>query len=99
MADLPRGTVTFLFTDVEGSTALWERDRAAMRTTVERYLVLMRGAIERHRGVHYKTVGDGTQIAFPTAIDGVRAALEAQRALLAEPWPDPPGPFRNRGFQ
>src|SRR3712207_1092444 len=46
MPDLPRGTVTFLFTDVEGSTALWERDRSAMQVAVERHLDLLRTAIE-----------------------------------------------------
>ena len=46
MADLPRGTVTFLFTDIEGSTALWERDRAAMATAVARHLTLLRAAID-----------------------------------------------------
>src|SRR5215218_3128905 len=69
MPDLPSGTVTFLFTDIEGSTALWERDRVAMATAVERHLVLLRGAIEEHRGALYKSVGDGTQSAFSAARD------------------------------
>ena len=55
MADLPSGTVTFLFTDIEGSTALWERDRAAMRVAVERHLAILRSTIEAHHGVLYKT--------------------------------------------
>jgi class 3 adenylate cyclase len=96
MADLPRGTVTFLLTDIEGSTALWERDRTAMRGVVTQHLALLRAIAEQHRGALYKTVGDGTQAAFPTAADALRAALEAQRALLAEPRPDPPGPLRVR---
>jgi predicted ATPase/class 3 adenylate cyclase len=93
MVELPRGTVTFLFTDVEGSTALWERDRAAMRVAVERQLAILRSTVAAHRGVLYKVIGDGTQAAFPTPKDGIRAALDAQRALLAEPWADPPGPL------
>jgi predicted ATPase/class 3 adenylate cyclase len=96
MADLPWGTVTFLFTDIEGSTALWERDRTAMRGVVTQHLALLRAIAEQHRGALYKTVGDGTQAAFPTAADALRAALEAQRALLAEPRPDPRGPLRVR---
>ena len=91
MAELPTGTVTFLFTDIEGSTALWERDRTTMRSAVERQLAILQSIIEAHHGVLYKQIGDGTQAAFPTAEDGVRAALDVQRALLAEPGPTPPG--------
>src|SRR5687768_7134984 len=96
MPDLPSGTVTFLFTDIEGSTALWERDRAAMATAVARHLALLKGAITAHGGVLFKTVGDGTQAAFPTVGAALAAALDAHRALLTEPWPDPPGPLRVR---
>ena len=53
MVDLPRGTVTFLFTDIEGSTALWERDRAAMAAAVARHLALLETAIADHNGVHF----------------------------------------------
>ncbi len=87
MADLPSGTVTFLFTDIEGSTALWERDRAAMAAAVERHIVLLDTAIHAHEGVHFKTVGDAVQAAFPTAPDAVAAALDAQRTLQSERWP------------
>ena len=58
MPDLPSGTVTFLFTDIEGSTALWERDRHAMAAAVERHLALLGAAIPSHYGIHFKTVGD-----------------------------------------
>ena len=84
MPDLPSGTVTFLFTDIAGSTALWERDPSAMATAVDRHLILLRTAIQAHGGVLFKTVGDAVQAAFPTAPDAVAAALNAQRALLAE---------------
>ena len=50
MAHLPSGTVTFLFTDIEGSTALWERDRAAMATAVERHIALLDATIQAHGG-------------------------------------------------
>ena len=79
MPDLPSGTVTFLFTDIEGSTALWERDRAAMSQAVKRQMALLRAAIETHGGVLFKTVGDAIQAAFPTAPGAIAAALAAQR--------------------
>src|SRR5215207_9501916 len=88
MANLPSGTVTFLFTDIEGSTALWERDRAAMETAVERHLTLLDAAIASHTGVVFKVVGDAVQAAFPTAPDAVAAALDAQRALVQQTWPE-----------
>ena len=88
MPDLPSGTVTFLFTDIEGSTALWERDRQAMATAVERHIALLDAAIQAHGGIHFKTVGDAVQAAFPTAPDAVIAAVDAQRALVAEEWGD-----------
>jgi class 3 adenylate cyclase len=86
MADLPGGTVTFLFTDIEGSTALWERDRQAMASVVARHLALLDVAISAQGGVHFKTVGDAVQAVFPTAPAAVAAALAAQRALLTEDW-------------
>jgi predicted ATPase/class 3 adenylate cyclase len=88
MPELPSGTVTFLFTDIEGSTALWERDRAAMATAVARHLTLLRASIEAHNGTLFKVVGDAVQAAFPTAPEAVAAALDAQRALLKERWPE-----------
>jgi predicted ATPase/class 3 adenylate cyclase len=86
MPDLPSGTVTFLFTDIEGSTALWERDRQAMAAAVDRQQAILQSLIAAHHGVLYKTIGDGTQAAFGTAEDALRAALASQRALLAEAW-------------
>ncbi|CAA9576383.1 MAG: Transcriptional regulator, AfsR family, partial [uncultured Thermomicrobiales bacterium] len=86
MADLPTGTVVFLFTDVEGSTARWERDRPTMAAAVDRHLALLRQAVAAHGGVPFKTVGDAVQAAFPSAPRAVAAALDAQRALLAEDW-------------
>jgi len=58
MPDVPSGTVTFLFTDIERSTALRERDRDAMTAAVERHLALLDSAIHAHGGTHFKTVGD-----------------------------------------
>jgi predicted ATPase/class 3 adenylate cyclase len=94
MAEMPRGTVAFLFTDVEASSSLWERDGAAMMSALARHVSLVREAVAAHGGVLFKTVGDGTQSAFPTAAAAIGAALTAQRALLAEPLPDKLGPLR-----
>ena len=95
MADLPSGTVTFLFTDIEGSTALWERDRAAMASAVERHIALLEAAIRAHGGAHFKTIGDAVQAAFSAAPAAVAAACDAQLALLAEDWGEI-GPLRVR---
>ncbi|MDQ6767920.1 MAG: NB-ARC domain-containing protein [Candidatus Eremiobacteraeota bacterium] len=81
---LPTGTVTFLFSDIEGSTQRWETHRAAMDTAVKRHDALMRSAIEQHNGFVFKTVGDAFCVAFARVSDAVTAAIEAQRALSAE---------------
>src|SRR5262245_51866231 len=86
MAELPSGTVTFLFTDLEGSTRLWEQYPGAMQDALARHDVLVRGAIESHDGVVVKTTGDGFHAAFPNAYDAVAAAVDAQAVLAAEPW-------------
>jgi class 3 adenylate cyclase len=91
----PTGTLTFLFTDIEGSTKMWERDRAAMRAALARHDEILRDAVEQHGGHVFKTVGDAFCCAFPTAPDAVGAALAAQRALRAEPW-DEGSPIRAR---
>ena len=96
MAELPSGTVTFLFTDIEGSTALWERDQVAMRLAVDRHLTLLRAATERSGGALFKVVGDAVQAAFPTAPDAVSAALDSQRKLCNESWPAGIGSVRVR---
>ena len=86
MTDLPSGTVTFLFTDLEGSTALWERDATAMGTAVDCHFTLLREAITAHHGVLFKTVGDAVHAAFGSATGAVAAAVAAQQTLHAEPW-------------
>jgi predicted ATPase/class 3 adenylate cyclase len=84
----PSGTVTFLFTDIEGSTALWEAEPEAMRVAVARHDDVLRSAIEAHVGYHFSSAGDGVAAAFQRAGDAVAAAVSAQRALAAEPWPE-----------
>ena len=95
MAELPHGTVTFLFTDIEGATRRWERDRSAMAAAVARHLALLDQAIVSHNGAHFKTVGDAVQAAFSTAPDAVAAALAPQHAVLSEDW-GTPEPLRVR---
>jgi predicted ATPase/class 3 adenylate cyclase len=89
MAELPSGTVTFLFTDIEGSTRLWEQSPAAMAPALARHDALMREAIEDRGGHIFTTVGDAFCAAFATAPDAILTALSAQRAVLAETWPEP----------
>jgi predicted ATPase/class 3 adenylate cyclase len=86
MAGLPSGTVTFLYTDIEGSTALWEQQPQAMRAAVARHDALLRDAIAAHDGHLFRTVGDGLCAAFATAPDALAAALAAQQALQVEDW-------------
>jgi len=86
VADIPTGTVTFLFTDIEGSTKLWEQYPEAMKTALARHDEILRQTIEEHRGYIIKTTGDGVHAAFGTALDGVSAALNAQRAFYAAKW-------------
>jgi TolB-like protein/class 3 adenylate cyclase len=86
---LPTGTVTLLFTDIEGSTRLWEAHAAAMRAALARHDALLRDCIGGHSGHVFKTGGDAFCAAFHTAPDALAAALEAQRALHREPWPEP----------
>ncbi len=80
----PTGTVTFLFSDIEGSTLRWDRDRAAMQDAVRRHDALMRAAIAEHDGYVFKTIGDAFCAAFARPEDAVAAILDAQRALAAE---------------
>jgi predicted ATPase/class 3 adenylate cyclase len=80
----PTGTVTFAFTDIEGSTQRWDRDRAAMQDAVRRHDELMRTAIAARDGYVFKTIGDAFCAAFARPEDAVAAILDAQRSLAAE---------------
>ena len=85
---LPSGTVTFLFTDVEGSTKLWEQFGEVMGVALALHDELLRGAIDAHGGVVFATGGDGVAAAFGRAGDAVAAAVDAQHALQSAAWPD-----------
>jgi class 3 adenylate cyclase len=86
VASPPTGTLTFLFTDIEGSTGMWDRSRQAMQAALARHDELLRRSIEEHGGYVFKTVGDAFCAVFPTAPDALEAALDAQRLVLKERW-------------
>ena len=86
MAGSPTGTVTFLFTDIEGSTKMWERDAATMQAALARHDEILQRAIEANGGYVFKTVGDAFCAAFVSTTDALDAALQGQRTLLAEGW-------------
>ncbi len=80
----PTGTVTFLFSDIEGSTVRWETAPDAMALALARHDALMREVIEAHGGYVFKTMGDAFCAAFASTSEATAAALDAQRALIAE---------------
>lgn len=79
-------TPTFLFTDIEGSTRLWENDPLGMKLALQRHDNILRQSILAHHGMIFKTVGDAFCATFNTPNDALAAALSAQRACLAEAW-------------
>ena len=95
MDELPRGTVTFLATDIQGSTEMWERYPDAMPRPLERPEHLLREAVETRGGRVFKNIGDGLFLAFSACPPAVDAALSAQRSLFGEEWPTP-APVRVR---
>src|SRR5687767_9989036 len=86
MTSLPSGTVTFLFTDIEGSTRLLERHPAAYRSAVVRHNDILCTAVERHDGAVFETLGDAVYAAFASPRDAVAAALQAQHDLHEASW-------------
>jgi len=88
MRDLPTGTVTFLFTDIEGSTRLLQRLGDRYREVVDGHGGILREAIASVDGTEVHTEGDSFFAVFPTPARALAAAVQAQRALAAHPWPD-----------
>lgn len=86
LSSRPTGTVTFLFTDVEGSTRLWEEHPTQMKAALARHDEIVRHAIETSGGTIIKNTGDGFHAAFDTGLNGVAAVIAAQRALHATAW-------------
>src|SRR5258708_16636649 len=83
----PTGTVTFLFSDIEGSTKLLQRLGARYADVLADHQRLLRQAWADHDGVEVVTEGDSFFVVFPRATDALAAAAQAQRALAAHPWP------------
>ncbi len=84
----PTGTVTFLFTDIEDSSRLWEQHPQAMKAVLARHDQLMQAAVASHNGVLVKTTGDGIHAVFGTADDAARAAVASLQAIAGETWPE-----------
>lgn len=78
---LPTGTVTFLFTDLENSTSLWEKYPEVMKFVLAKHDLILREAVESNHGQIVKTTGDGVHAVFSTSINAVKASLEAQRVF------------------
>ena len=87
MGSQPTGTVTFLFTDVVGSTARWEADPQLMAEALALHDEVMRAAIDANDGYVFATGGDGFAVAFQRADHAVTAAADAQRSLRTAAWP------------
>ncbi len=83
MTNLPTGTVTFLFTDIEGSTQLWENHPDEMRIALAKHDAILRDAITAHDGRIIKTTGDGAHAVFEKAIDAIHTTLAIQREIAA----------------
>jgi predicted ATPase/class 3 adenylate cyclase len=82
----PNETLTFLYTDIEGSTRLWQRHRQAMPGVIARHDALLREVVTAHGGAVFRTMGDAVCAVFRTGTDAVQAALDGQRAIRAERW-------------
>src|SRR5690348_10762413 len=91
MAELPTGTATFLLTDIEGSTHLWEQDPAAMRAALAHHDALIHTLVRQHQGLVVKSRGEGDSFfcVFAQPTDALAAAARLQQALHAEVWPTP----------
>jgi tetratricopeptide (TPR) repeat protein len=94
-SELPTGTVTFLFTDIEGSTQLLQRYPEAMKGALTRHHALLQETIDARKGRVFQVIGDAVCSAFSNADDALGAALEAQRKLQHENWGEI-GPVRVR---
>ncbi len=84
--NLPSGTVTFLFTDIENSTKLWEQFPEAMKSALAQHDKIIKQAIDDHNGRIIKTTGDGVHAAFQTGVSGVQAAIAIQQGLFTAEW-------------
>ena len=90
MSSPPTGTVTFLFTDIEGSTDLAQTHPAGWDAAAARHHAILRSAVEKYNGYVFQIIGDAFCVAFPTASDGLQGSLAAQRLLQSEAWGEIP---------
>jgi len=88
MPSAPLGQVSFVFTDIQGSSLLWERLPEAMAVALEQHDTIVRKALHAHRGYEVKTEGDAFMVAFGSSVDAVRFAIELQLALHIAAWPE-----------
>lgn len=93
---LPTGTVTFLMTDIEGSTTLWEKAGDAFHSALSSHHALLRREFRRHGGQEMKEAGDSFLVVFGSVGDALACAIACQRSLDAQPWPDETGTLRVR---
>src|SRR5215213_4906711 len=84
----PEGTVTLLFTDIEGSTKRWENLPLQMAVALRTHDLILRACIEEHGGFVFKTIGDAFCATFADPVDALAAAITAQRSLASERWGD-----------
>lgn len=96
MVELPTGTVTFLFTDIEGSVVRWEQHPTQMKAALSQHDAILRDTIARHDGVLCQTAGDSFVVGFTSAPPALEMALSAQRALTDAEWPPETGALRVR---
>ena len=85
MPALPTGTVTFVFTDIEGSTRRWDAQPDAMQPALARHDAILRACIARHSGYVFKTVGDAFHAVFGTAQEALRAAAVRHIVRVCRP--------------
>src|SRR3954469_11933650 len=91
MSNLPSGTVTFLFTDIEGSTRLWEEHPEATRAALVRHDALVETLVDKDNGmlVRPRGAGDSRFAVFSRSTDAIGAAAALQKAMYSEPWATP----------
>ncbi|HYI00251.1 ATP-binding protein [Hyalangium sp.] len=86
--EAPSGTVALVFTDIQGSTLMWERSSTVMRSALEIHDRILRSLLVPTSGYEVKTQGDSFMVAFPSVEDALRWCLDVQEVLLDAPWPE-----------
>src|SRR5687767_3785645 len=95
-AEFPTGVVTLMFSDIEGSCEMWEQLREDAKVVLDKHNALIRTVIEKHHGWEVKSEGDAFMVAFASARDGLRCALEIQRGIARADWSPSPRAIRVR---